>query len=243
MMQWVFEFDLFMPVIKRLQKTHSSLGLYNGLWYLLGQALHRISPSCAVYKYHLVVQPIAQRARLSGHQGASIEVRPILENDPSIGTMERPAAVITRRFNGGAVCLGAFKADELVGYIWLQLGPYMEDEVRCRFIPQPENLAVWDFDIFVHPKQRFGFAFAKLWDAADAMMRARGIRWTMSRISAFNTASLMAHQKLGSKCVGSSLYIVLGNTQVTVSNLFPFIHLSLSTNRFPTLRVNAPHTN
>ncbi len=229
-----------MSVITQLRSTFSSLGWHNGVWYLLGQTLQRVNPRCHVFKYYLVAQPVAAQTRLAAHQGASIEIRPILEHDPAIATMGRPAAVIAQRFMQGAVCLGAFRADTLVGYLWLQLGTYLEDEVRCRFIPQPAHQAAWDFDIFVQPKHRIGFAFAKLWDAADALMRARDIRWTMSRISAFNTASLAAHQKLGLKNVGGCVYVVLGNTQITVSNLFPFVHVSLSPARFPTLRVNAP---
>lgn len=229
-----------MLIVSRLQSTFSSLGWNNGLWYLLGQMLHRVNPSWNIYKYCLVAQPVAPQARLSGHQGASIEVRQILEHDRAITTMARPAGVIAQRFQQGAVCLGAFKSDELVGYLWLQLGPYKEDEVRCRFIPQPEHQAAWDFDIFVEPKQRIGFTFAKLWDAADALMRARGIRWTMSRISAFNPASLAAHKKLGLKYVGGAIYFVLGNAQITVSNLVPYMHVSLSAARYPTLRVDAP---
>lgn len=228
------------PIISRLQSTFTSLGWNNALWYLLGQALHRLNPRWNVYKYYLVAQPVAAQPRLSSRQGASIEVRILPENDRAIAAMERPAKVIAQRFRQGCICLGAFKGDELIGYLWLQLGPYMEDEVRCRFIPQPETQAAWDFDIFVHPKQRIGFAFAKLWDAADALMRARGIRWTMSRISAFNTASLAAHKKLGLKSVGESVYVVLGNVQITVSNLPPFLHVSFSPGRFPTHRVNSP---
>ena len=231
-----------MSIISRLQSTFTSLGWNNGLWYLLGQTLQRMHPRWHIYKYCLVAQPVAAQARLAGRQGASIDVRMLAENDPAILAMGRPAHVIAQRFQQGCVCLGAFKADELVGYLWLQLGPYMEDEVRCRFIPQPAAQAAWDFDIFVHPKQRIGFAFAKLWDAADVLLRARGIRWTLSRISAFNTASLAAHKKLGLKSVGESVYVVLGNVQITVSNLSPFVHVSLTPARFPTLRVNAPES-
>lgn len=231
-----------MTVMTRIQSTFTSLGWQNAPWYLLGQALHRVNPRWHIYKYWLVAQPVASQSRLPPHKGTSIVVRPILQHDPATRVMERPAAVLAQRFEQGAICLGAFKAEELVGYLWLQLGPYMEDEVRCRFIPQPQQLTAWDFDIYVHPQQRIGFAFAKLWDAADALMRARGIQWTMSRISAFNAASLTAHQKLGMKNVGTSLYIVLGNLQITVSNLNPFLHLTISRARFPTLQVKAPGT-
>ena len=229
-----------MSVIARLRSTFFSLGWHNGSWYLLGQALHRMNPRWNIYKYDLVAQPVAAHARLTGRQGASIEIRPILEHDPAIAAMGRPDTVIKQRFKQGCICLGAFKADELVGYVWLQLGAYLEDEVRCCFIPQPAQQAAWDFDIFVHPKQRIGFAFAKLWDAADAFMRARGIHWSMSRISAFNIASLAAHKKLGLKSIGATVYVVLGNTQITMSNLFPFVHVSLSPAQLPCFRINAP---
>jgi len=73
----------------------------------------------------------------------------------------------------GAICLGAFKNDELLGYAWILLGTYEEDEVRCFFVPMPEGESAWDFDIYLDPKYRIGFAFPRLWDEVNTYLRSQ----------------------------------------------------------------------
>jgi hypothetical protein len=58
----------------------------------------------------------------------------------------------------------------------------------------PSGKAVWDFDVYVVPAYRLGYTFLKLWDTANAHLRSLGVRWTLSRISAFNAGSLSSQQ-------------------------------------------------
>src|SRR3546814_8400271 len=94
----------------------------------------------------------------------------------------------------GAVCLGAFKNDAIIGCLWLCLSSYVEDEVRCRYQPAPAGEASWDFDVYVVPAQRSGPAFGRLRDEANAFLRQQGVACSWSRISAFNPASLASHE-------------------------------------------------
>lgn len=145
------------------------------------------------------------------------------------------------RFRQGAVCLGAVLDGRVIGCLWLCLGAYDEDEVRCRYVRVPEGVASWDFDVYVHPDHRTGFAFGRLWDAANALLRENGARWSASRISAFNTASLKSHAALGARPVGRATFLRMGTRlQVMVSDLSPRVNISWRADRPPSLVIPCP---
>lgn len=227
-------------MLKSISGTFRQLGAFNGFLYLVARVLNRCSPRCNLLKYYLVAQPIAEAARLSGQRGNSIVVRPIEHGDPALQQVERPMKTLEQRFAQGSICLGAFKGTELAGTLWLHFSAYPEDEVRCHFEPAPAHTCAWDFDIFVAPKHRIGYTFARLWDEADARLRARGVSWSMSRISAFNPASLTSHSRMGLKIIGSALYLVVYRFQLTLATLPPYVHLSLTARSCPNIIVHAP---
>jgi hypothetical protein len=190
-----------------------------------------------LHAYRLVAQPVAAQPLLPRARGRTIEIRPMERGDPAFAGLPLTAAVLEYRFGQGAVCLGAFKGGAVIGCLWLCLGPYLEDEVRCRFVPQD---ASWDFDVYLVPAHRVGFGFARLWDEANALLRARDLRWSVSRISVINTKSLAAHDKLGIRTLGTAAFLRVGTLQLMLANLAPFIHLSFSVAAAPTLRLHAP---
>lgn len=224
----------------RLSSTFRQLGALNGLLYLVARALNHCSPRCNLLKYYLVAQPVSTTTRLTGQRGGSLVVRAIERGDPALAQMGRPVKTLEQRFAQGSLCLGVFKDAELAGFLWLHFSSYPEDEVRCNFMPAPAAATAWDFDVFVAPKHRLGYTFPKLWDAADALLRARGVRWSMSRISAFNPASLTSHARMGLKILGSALYLVVFRVQLTLSTLPPYIHLSFTERSCPNIVVRAP---
>ena len=124
--------------------------------------------------------------------------------------------------------------------LWLCLGPYDEDEVRCRFVCEPEENTVWDFDVYVCPEARAGFVFARLWDEANAFLGKRGIAWSISRISAFNPGSLASHAGLGARRTAAATYLKLGRWQIMVADVPPYVHLSTDPVSVPRLRVTPP---
>ena len=136
-----------------------------------------------------------------------------------------------------AVSLSNGSGQELVGFLWIKLGPYQEDEVRCCFVPEPAGKAAWDFDRFVDPAHRFGLAFVRLWDEANRFLRERGVEWVMSRIEASASASLASHRRMGTRVVGRALFLTMWRFQLTLTDLRPYVHLSTRAGVIPELQV------
>lgn len=214
-------------------------GWFNLGLYLLNRFLVMISKGdLKLDRYYLVAQPVAKASLLPPGRGKKIEVRLIHEQDEIAELSPRPAAVIQARFEQGAKCLAAFKEERFIGFLWLLFGGYQEDEVRARYIPLPAGRAAWDFDVYVAPDFRLGLTFPRLWDEANCMLNKKGVRWTCSRISAFNVGSLESHARLGTVSLGSAIFFCAGGWQITVASIAPFFHLSTHSGSFPEFRLN-----
>ena len=146
----------------------------------------------------------------------------------------RPEWAAPYRFDQGAVCFTALKAGEFAGFLWLAFSAYDEDEVRCRYVLQPSGKVAWDFDVYIEPEHRTGILFMKLWDEANRFLAAREIEWSLSRISAFNSGSILSHAKMGARRIGSATFLCLGSWQLAVSSVSPYLHLSTRARSFPT---------
>lgn len=219
------------------RRTFLELGLIDGLLYALKRILGRCSRRLVLHKYYLLAQPVHEQPRLPAHRGQNILVRRLESDDPLAYGFGRSEQAVRQRYEQGAVCFGAFSGDRLVGYLWLVLGPYVEDEVRCRFVPLPAGRVSWDFDIYLDPRHRFGLAFARLWDAADAYLREHGVVWTMSRISAFNPGSLAAHQRQGALRLGSVIFLSLARCQVMLATIRPYLDVACGGDRLPEIEL------
>ncbi len=216
----------------------SSLGMLNSLLYLGDRVLDSVSRGhLRIYKYCFVQQAVPEKPLLPGHRGKKILVEELLDNDERLVQLPRSEEVISARFKQGGRCLAGFIEDVFVGCIWINLGKYEEDEVRCYFVPQPEGQSCWDYDVHIEPEYRLGFAFPRLWDETNTLLRRQGVRWSVSRISAFKPESLKSHSSMGAKAVGSSVYLCAGSIQLMLSTLSPYVHLSLSSDRIPVLSV------
>lgn len=192
-----------------------------------------------LHLYRLVAQPVPDEPLLPPGRGQRIAVRPITAEESEALTFPRPRSVIRQRFRDGGQCLGAFRDDRLIGFLWLHWGTYQEDEVRCLFRPEPADTTAWDYDVWVDPAFRFSPAFAKLWDEAFTRLRSAGVTWTMSRVAAGNAGSLGAHGRLKARAVGSALFVRAGPLQLTVATARPWLHLAAGRRRQPTLIVRA----
>ncbi|MEO5655294.1 MAG: hypothetical protein ABIR00_04840 [Nitrosospira sp.] len=191
-----------------------------------------------LYKYNLMAQPVAKTSLLPPGRGKKIEIRLIHEHDEITRQFPRPAAAIQARFKLGAKCLVAFKDGQFIGFLWLSLGSYQEDEVRVRYIPLPAGRTAWDFDVYVAPDFRFGLTFPRLWDEANRLLMENNILWSCSRISAFNSGSLGAHARLGSVSLGSAIFFYVSRWQITLASISPYFHLSSHSGSFPEFRLN-----
>jgi hypothetical protein len=225
--------------IEKIRLFLADMGWCNTSLYGINYLLHHITPKATLYKYALVAQPVRKESLLPVRRNLSIRVHQVNETEYDPGWFPRPSEVIRTRYSQGAVCLVAFKNDSAIGCMWLVLGPYLEDEVRCCFIPYPAGLTAWDFDVYLHPSYRTSLAFAYLWDAANAWLHERGIQWTMSRINVFNLNSIRTYKRLGAQQVGITLFVCFGIYQLLLTDTRPYLHVSCSDN-IPKIIVRSP---
>lgn len=234
---------LLQPITPRLLTKYRAaagqMGHLSALCYAINRLLDKFSMKQVIWRYLLVAQSVPERPWLPERRGRTIEVREIYRSDLSLAKLPVPRQAIEYRFNQGVICLGAFKHGNIVGCIWLSLGPFEEDEVRCRFVPLPVDKAAWDLDVYVMPEHRGGFVFLRLWDAANTYLRERGIEWSLSRISAFNVVSVASHEKLNARAMGSATFLRLGACQIMFSSLTPSFHLSLGLASTPCMLLRA----
>lgn len=209
-----------------MRDSVQSLGWGNGLLYVLARALATFTGGhCKLIKYYFVIQPVPAQSRAAIPRSSRTRVYEATPADDIIRKFPRPAAVIAQRFADGAVCVVAENAGNLVGFIWLRLDHYDEDEVRCNYRLEPRGELAWDFDAYVTPEFRMSRAFVQLWEAANHYLRRQGYRCTASRISAFNPASLASHRRFGAVHVHTALFVVVGPVQLALLTLSPFLHL------------------
>lgn len=204
--------------LSRLRRPIPDMPLMDALLYRLSRIAQRLSARrIRVVKYRLTAQPVAPAPLLPARNAGAVSVERIDADHCLYASLlaqsPRPPAVIRERFAHGAICFAAFKADALLGFLWLQHDAYDEDEVRCLFLPQPPAQAAWDFDVWVHPAHRASRVFLRLWDAAFAYLRSSGVQWTMSRVNAYNPESLQSHQRLGAMMVGTATFLCVGERQ------------------------------
>lgn len=230
-------------ILRKLRRIRDDLGLWTGVLYTVDRVCRRLGLPLEVRSYVIVAQPVPAQPMSLRRGSGEFEFRDIGPCDPALSDMPLEAPTLDFRFGQGARCFGLFRAQRVVAYLWLQTGAFDEDEVRCRFVPQPADLTSWDFDVYVQPEYRLSPAFLRLWDAANAWLRDRGVRYSLSRISAFNAASLRSHKRLGAQVVGRTDFLKLGRGQLLLSTLRPHLHLSLSRRSRPLIRVHVPNAN
>lgn len=210
-----------------------TFGIATAAWYAASRVLDTATKGrVRIVKYRFVAQPVPDSPAASPERGGAIELRWLQAGDPLVAQMPRPPAVIARRFGDGARCLAAVKSGRLIGFLWYKEREYLEDEVRCRYRFDAAT-AVWDFDVYVDPAFRLGRLFSRLWSTAHRELRARGYRWTISRICAFNAASLAAHARMGARTIGGATFVAIGPLQVSFATVAPRFYLSWRADRHP----------
>ncbi len=227
--------------LKRISETLAQLGWLNGSLYLAHRALSRLSAERArIVRYYLVAQPIGADSMPALAPSSNSPVHFIDAAHPLVAAFPRPPAVIARRFAQHDQCLLAQSGGRFAGFLWIARGHYEEDEVRCRYELARPDLSVWDYDVYVEPEFRLGRSFARLWSTANASLREQGVRWTFSRISAFNPNSLKAHRHLDLRLLFGATFICLGPLQIMIAGAAPYLHVSLGAASRPSLRLDTP---
>lgn len=222
-----------------LKSTYKELGATSTLVHICNRILNSLHlKHLAIYKYYITKQTVLSSNLLPFDKGRNIEVREICSGDPVCLQLGRPAEVVQTRFNQGGRCYAAFRKEEIAGYLWLNFGKYQEDEVRCTFVLSPFNKSAWDYDVYVFPKHRFSFTFPRLWEYANEAMLEHGIENTYSRIAYYNIASVNAHQKLGSRVIGSIYFLRFFQMQFSLTvNFRPAMTFSYNRLSFPNIYI------
>jgi len=224
-------------MIGKLSGLFHELGMLNAAFYLVHRAL-LATGHASLFRYRLVAQPVAEKPLLPPRRGRSIDVV-CAPPENADGTLPLDARQVEARIAAGDICLTARTEGCVCGYLWLRFGAYDETEVRCRFVPEPEQETSWDYDLYIPPAQRMGFVFARLWDEANALLRKRCVRWTMSRISSYNTASSVSHRRLGAVPLATATFLRVGPCQLTVATTAPYLHFSTCPGSTPRIRLRA----
>jgi hypothetical protein len=203
-------------------------------------ALRRFCPFFSIEKYYLVAQPVTERRLLPEKWGKGVLVQQIGHPHPLVSQLPRPRDEIVRRFAGGALCFMATRQDQIIGHLWITQSAYKEPFHRCEYVLQPPGRTAWDFDMWITPDDRMGFVFARLWDQCNSYLRKQGMTWTCSRVSAFNSASLKAHERLGMRVIHTLFYLGAGPVELLIADVAPFVSLSFSPRKFPVIEVTPP---
>jgi hypothetical protein len=227
-------------MLERYASPFKTFGLFAGLVYAIDHGLAQVSPAFRLHFYELMVQPIPDRPLLHGRSSSAVEIREIKRGDPELALMPARPEIKESRFAQNAICLGAYRRGELIGYLWFCLGTYEEDEVRCTYVLPPGRDAAFDFDLYIYPEHRMGRAFVQIWDEAGKFLRSRGVRYTYSRLTRFNAVSRRAHQHLGAARVGRMIVLQAGRLELTAATVFPYLHLSAAPSTRLRLRL-LPH--
>lgn len=218
------------------------MGWLDGGLYLTSRIVAKVSGGHAnIVKYYLTAQPIGRFVdKPMRHDQATVLCK-VAKGDPLVAVFPRPPGVLERRFKAGAVCTAAIVQGKFAGFIWVQRNRYEEDEVRCTYVLEEPVSSIWDFDVYVEPRFRIGRTMARLWTHVESELAAEGVRWSFSRISAFNPASLASHARLGAARLTSVLFFTFGRLQVALLPQRPFVHISLSQRQAPVLRMRPPN--
>lgn len=227
----------------RIASALADYGLFNSVLYGLQRLLCRLAPATVVERLYIVAQPVPPATDGAVRRGQHIEIRPIAAGDPAIRSFARFPEELADRFAQGAVCLGAFRGAELLGWLWFVTESFRDFTHPVNFTLRPPGTVAWDFDVYVRPEARLSAAFARLWEAGAAELRSRGIIQTLSAISAYNPASLRAHRRLGTAPFGSILVLRLGRLRAVWSATFkPHWQWSLRPDFRARLAIDAPPT-
>jgi len=209
--------------------------------YWLGRLLNKLALGHGKLQIYLFcAQPIGRGAFDAMRDDTNTVVQSVLSGSPLVAHFPRPSEVIAQRFARGTICYAATVKGEFAGHIWLAKSFYDEDEVRCRYTLPTDQKSVWDYDVYIEPRYRLGRALGRLWKGVDAALGTQGVRWTVSRISLFNAASIQTHERLGAVHLATGVFLVLGPMQLSLFSKAPYLHFGARAVQRPSIALQPP---
>ncbi|MFO1217469.1 MAG: hypothetical protein U1E89_03690 [Burkholderiaceae bacterium] len=229
------------PSWGRFAGPFKEFGAAVGLLYVAHRLLSALSPRFALHYFEIMAQPITGKPLLASGLARNLSFRELHSGDPEITLMPAREDIKADRFRSGARCLAAYRKHQLLGYMWLAFERYREDEARFTFELAAPKESAFDFDFYVFPEHRMGIGFMAIWHGGNAFLHERGVRWSFSRVTRFNTASRRAHLRLGGQVVGSVWVLQLGVLEVTFATVAPFVALTWRRTQRVTLNLVLPN--
>lgn len=225
-------------MLAAIKRTFLELGSLDAFLYYISEIMLRASGRRArIVRYCLVAQPVPEQPFLP-RPDPNTSIHRVLSGAPLIKAFPRATEIIEMRLARGDICLAATVKGQFAGFLWMAFNAYDEDEVRCRYELEGDEIS-WDYDVHVEPQYRLGRTFLRLWDAANEVLRDKGIHWSISRISSFNSTSLNSHARLGTRPLGKASFIILGPLQISVTGKSK-LHVSIRPSSRPKLTLHAP---
>lgn len=224
-------------MLQKITGPFREFGATAGALYALDRVMSGISPRLRLLNFELMAQPIPDQDLIPERLSRSMEIRELHPGNPDLARLPVPAEIIDYRFDQDAICLGAYKKGEFIGYIWFCFNQYREDEARCIYELTPADRTVFDFDLYLFPKHRMGLGFVGLWNGANRYLRDRGVYCSYSRIDRYNLATRKAHAHFNWKRVARALFLKMGKTELMIATTRPYIGLSFSDGQAPRLHL------
>lgn len=221
----------------RLAAPFVEFGWAAGTLYLIDRLMRWTSPQLGLEVFEFMVQPIVAKPMLPANLAKNLNFAEIGRGDPAIAEMPAREDIKARRFEQGARCLGAYRKGELIGYLWFCTGRYREDVVRCTYELVDPAHSIFDFDLYVMPKHRLGLGFLGIWHGANQFLAPKGVRYTFSRLTRFNTASRRAHAHLGWRRVGRALFLRAGRVEMMLGTLAPYLTVTFGSRQYVNLKL------
>lgn len=211
------------------------------LWlYRLHRLLQKLSGHRAsLHVYLFCAQPLGTDELRKVRDDASTRVLHVGPEAAVLKEFPRPLNVLAQRFAAGATCFTVFVKEQFAGHLWLASKHYDEDEVRCRYV-LPDAATVWDYDVYIAPAFRATRAMARLWKGVDTVLHAQGIKWSASRISLYNPASVQTHERLGAQHLCTGAFLTLGALQFSLFTRPWRFQFATRTGQAPVLQIPLP---
>ena len=68
-----------------------------------------------------------------------------------------------------------------------------------------------------------GVGFMAVWHGANQYLNERGVRYTFSRLTRFNTVSRRSHLRMGCRCAARVVVMKLGRLELMAATTAPFL--------------------
>ena len=224
-------------MLQKITGPFREFGAIAGALYAADRVMSGISPRLRLLNFELLAQPIPDQPLIPERLSRSMEIRELKPGDPDLARMPVPAEIVDYRFDQDAICLGAYRKGEFIGYIWFCFIQYQEDEARCIYELMPADRSVFDFDLYLFPEHRMGLGFVGIWNGANRYLRERGIFCSYSRIDRYNLATRKAHAHFNWKLVARALFLKAWGLELMLATIRPYVGLSFSSNQAPRLRL------